>query len=199
MPDTWAHLADRFEEAYGPKRDSPCWSRAQALAARVEGTLLDIACGPGFELSLFRDGVGIDSSLGMLAAARHRAPDARLVLGEMRALPFQPGAFAAAFSCLALIHLTKAELALLLRELRTLLRPGAPLVAVFFAGEGERVTGFSPIDAHAVAQYAYYQAGELRATFEDSGYRDVSIEDDILDEPERSGIPCLCVAAVAPF
>jgi len=181
VPDTWAHLADRFEEASGPKRDSPCWPRAQALAARVEGPVLDIACGPCFELSLFRDGVGIDSSPGMLAAARRRAAGARLVLGDMRALPFKPGAFAAAFSCLALIHLTKAELASLLRELRTLLQPAAPIIAVFFAGEGERVTGFSPIDAHVVAQYAYYQAGELRATFEDAGYRDVSIDDDTLD------------------
>lgn len=198
MPDAWAHLADRLEEAYGPKRDSPCWPRAEALAARVDGPVLDIACGPGFELSLFRDGVGIDSSPGMLAAARRRAPDARLVLGDMRALPFKPGAFAAAFSCLALIHLTKAELASLLQELRTLLLPGAPVVAVFFAGEGERVTGFSPIDAHAVAQYAYYQADGLRATFEDAGFRNVSIENDVLNEPGRSGIPCLCVAAMTP-
>jgi SAM-dependent methyltransferase len=197
VPDAWAHLADRYEQAYGPKRDSPCWPRAQALAARVNGPVLDIACGPGFDLSLFRDGVGIDSSPAMLASAKRRAPNARVVLGDMRSLPFLPHSFAAAFSCLALIHLTKADLASLLRELRTLLRPGAPVVAVFFAGEGERVTGFSPLNPRAVAQYAYYQAGELRVTFEDAGYRDVSIEDDILNEPERSGIPCLCVQASA--
>jgi hypothetical protein len=117
----------------------------------------------------------------------------------MRALPFKQRSFAAAFSCLALIHLTKAELSLLLRDLRTLLLPEAPVVAVFFAGEGERVTGFSPLDWDAVAQYAYYQPDELRALFADAGYRDVAIEDDVLNEPGRSGIPCLCVAAVAPF
>lgn len=197
MADVWAHLADRYEQAYGPKRDSPCWPRAQALSARVDGRVLDLACGPGYELSLFRDGVGIDSSPGMLTAARRRALEGRLVLGDLRALPFRPRSFAAAFSCLALIHLKKAELSTLLVDLRTLLVPDAPVVAVFFAGTGERVTGFSPLDPRAVAQYAYYNAGELRVMFEAAGYRDVAVEADVLNEPGRSGIPCLCVEATS--
>jgi hypothetical protein len=115
----------------------------------------------------------------------------------MRALPFRPRSFAAAYSCFALIHLKKAELAVLLLELRPLLRAYAPFVASFFAGEGERVVTFSHLDDHAVAQYAYYQSDELRGMFENAGYREVTVEDDILNEPMRAGIPCLCVAASA--
>jgi len=70
MSDPWAHLAERYEEAYGPKSASPWWPRASALATRVEGPILDLGCGPGYELALFRRGVGIDSSPSMLAAAR---------------------------------------------------------------------------------------------------------------------------------
>lgn len=193
--DVWAHLADRYETAYGPKTESPCWSRAQKLASAIDGPVLDVACGPGYDLSLFRDGVGIDSSPGMLRAARQRASNARLVLGDMRALPFRRGSFAAAFSCLALIHLTKVELTKLLRELRELLKLNAPVVTVFFAGEGERITGFSPLDPRAFAQYAFYQPDELRTLFEAAGFRDVAIEHDVLNEPGRAGIPCLCVQA----
>lgn len=195
--DVWAHLAERYEAAYGPKTDSPCWSRAQALASAITGPVLDIACGPGYDLAPFRNGVGIDSSPGMLRAAGQRAPNARLVLGDMRALPFRSGSFDGAFSCLALIHLTKVEFARLLLELRALLKPNGPVVAVFFAGEGERITGFSPLNPDAVAQYAFYQPDELRTFFEDAGFRAVAIEHDILNEPGQPGIPCLCVRATA--
>ena len=57
MSDPWAHLAERYEEAYGPKSASPCWPRASALATRVDGPILDLGCGPGYELALFRRGV----------------------------------------------------------------------------------------------------------------------------------------------
>jgi SAM-dependent methyltransferase len=195
MHDPWAHLADRYEEAYGPKSASPCWPRAAALAGQVDGPILDLGCGPGYELALFRRGVGIDSSPAMLAAARRRAPRAHLVLGDMRSLPFRPRSFAAAFSCLALIHLTRAELHSLLVELHSLLRPAAPIAAIFFAGRGESDTGFSPLDPAAVAHYAYYQAPELIELFRQAGFVDVTVEEDVLHEPTHPSIPCLCVAA----
>ncbi|MEX1255789.1 MAG: class I SAM-dependent methyltransferase [Dehalococcoidia bacterium] len=195
--DAWAHLADRYEQAYGPKTNSPCWRRAVALAESVDGPVLDLGCGPGYELALFRQGVGIDRSPGMLAAARRRAPQAHLVRCDMRHLPFGRESFAGAFSCLALIHLKKAALAATLAQVRGMLRPGAPLVAVFFAGTGERVTGFSPLDGSAFAQYAFYESAELRALVEQAGFSAVSIEDDILVEPTNPAIPCLCVSASA--
>ena len=108
-----------------------------ASRRRVDGRILDLACGAGYDLTLFARGVGIDSSPGMLSAARRRAPDSQLILGDVRALPFRPSAFAGAFSCLALIHLTKLELAATLSDLRPLLSPGAPVRMTFFAGEGE--------------------------------------------------------------
>ncbi len=123
--DVWAIIADRYEEAYGPKTSSPGWPRAQRLAASVDGRILDLACGPGFELALFERGVGIDSSPAMIAAARRRAAGRDLVLGDVRALPFRAASFAGAHSSFALIHLTKRELASTLHELRRLLRPGA--------------------------------------------------------------------------
>ena len=195
--DVWAIIAERYEEAYGPKTGSPGWPRAQRLAACVDGRILDLACGPGFELSLFARGVGIDSSPGMLAVARRRAVSSDLVLGDVRALPFRAASFAGAFSSFALIHLTKRELAATLAALRRLLQPGAPVEATFFAGEGEKDTTFSFLDDHAIAHYSYYRPGELAALFASAGFADVIIDRELLHEPKIT-IEGLCVSARTP-
>jgi SAM-dependent methyltransferase len=195
--DVWALIADRFEEAYGPKADSPGWPRAQRLAAGVDGPVLDLACGAGYELSLFAHGVGIDSSPGMLAAARKRAPRAGLVLGDVRWLPFRAETFAAAISCFALIHLTKRDLAATLASLRPLLRAGAELEMSFFAGSGEKDTTFSEISGEALAHYSYYQADELAELFAAAGFVGVRVEPGVLHEPAHV-IDCLFVSAEVP-
>ena len=195
--DVWALIADHFEEAYGPKVDSPGWPRVQRVAATVVGPVLDLACGAGYELSLFADGVGIDSSHGMLAAARKRAPRAGLVLGDVRWLPFRAGAFAAAISCFALIHLTKRDLRATLASLRPLLRPGAALDMSFLTGRGEKDTTFSEISGAALAHYSYYQADELAELFASAGFVRVVVEPAVLREPMHV-IDCLLVSAAVP-
>jgi SAM-dependent methyltransferase len=196
--DVWGQIAERYEEAYGPKAASPAWPRAQRLAASAGGRIIDLACGPGFDLALFPRGVGIDSSPGMLAAARRRAVSSDLILGDVRALPFRPASFAGAFSSFALIHLTKRELAATLAELRGLLQPGAPVEMTFFAGAGEKDTTFSHLDDHAVAHYSYYEPAELAALFERAGFAAVTVERDLLHEPKLT-IECLCVSASTPL
>ena len=195
--DVWSIIADRYEEAYGPKTSSPGWPRAQRLAARVSGRILDLACGPGFELALFARGVGIDSSPAMIAASRHRAVGRDLVLGDVRALPFRAASFAGAHSSFALIHLTKRELASTLAQLRVLLRRGAAVETSFFTGDGEKDTTFSFLDDHATAHYAFYQPAELLALFEAAGFADVVVEPAVLHEPKIT-INCLCVSATTP-
>jgi SAM-dependent methyltransferase len=195
--DVWSIIADRYEEAYGPKAASPGWPRAQQLAARVDGRILDLACGPGFELALFTRGVGVDSSPAMVAAARRRASGRDLVLGDIRALPFRDASFAGAHSSFALIHMTKRELASTLRQLRVMLRPRAPVVATFFTGRGEKDTTFSFLDDHATAHYAFYQPAEIAALFESAGFVDVSVDPATLHEPKVT-VDCLCVSASTP-
>lgn len=195
--DAWGIIADRFEEAYGPKAASPGWPRVQRLAAAIDGRVLDLACGAGYELSLFGRGVGIDSSSGMLAAARERAPRAGLVLGDVRWLPFRAATFAAAISCFALIHLTKRDLTAMLASLRPLLRPGAAVETSFFAGSGELDTTFSTISGDALAHYSYYEPGELSEMFAAAGFANVRVERDVLHEPTLD-IACLFVSAEVP-
>ncbi len=90
-----------------PHRDEAEARRAVALLRRATGLgpgarVLDVGCGAGRHLAeLGRVGcraTGLDLSERMLAAARERAPEARLARGDMRALPFAAAAFDVATS-----------------------------------------------------------------------------------------------------
>jgi SAM-dependent methyltransferase len=86
------------------RRDVPFWRR---VAADVEGPVLELGCGTGrVSIPLARAGVdltGIDLSAPMLARAMRRAfsgrrarrgtKSLRFVRGDIRLLPFRPGAF----------------------------------------------------------------------------------------------------------
>jgi ubiquinone/menaquinone biosynthesis C-methylase UbiE len=85
------------------RRDVPFWRR---VAARADGPVLELGCGTGrVSLPLARAGVnviGIDRSAPMLDRARRRITRSptlqrtrslRVVRGDIRALPFEAGAF----------------------------------------------------------------------------------------------------------
>ncbi|MGI9628507.1 MAG: class I SAM-dependent methyltransferase [Longimicrobiales bacterium] len=85
-----------------PHRDAEEARRAVELLSRAadvppEGRVLDLACGGGRHLAeLSRLGfqaTGLDLSIPLLRAAQTAAPQASLVRGDMRALPFAPGSF----------------------------------------------------------------------------------------------------------
>jgi ubiquinone/menaquinone biosynthesis C-methylase UbiE len=66
------------------------------LVDGAEGVVLDVGCGTGRNLSLYRPAVrviGLEPSADTLARARRRAPGALLVRGDAQALPFRAGTF----------------------------------------------------------------------------------------------------------
>jgi len=72
------------------------------------GPLLDLGCGNGRHMllasSMGYECVGVDASAQMLAAARRRlGPSARLVRGDVRAIPLGPMA-ASVVLCVAVVH-----------------------------------------------------------------------------------------------
>ena len=89
--DTFAPHYDAFTSGSDYER----WTEGVLAHARAHGlegqTLLDIACGTGKSLVPFLkrgfDVVGCDSSSAMLAEAARKAPEAQLVLADMRELP----------------------------------------------------------------------------------------------------------------
>ena len=98
------------------------------LVDGASGSVLDIGCGTGRNLPLYRSGVrvvGIDVSADALARARRRRPDVPLVQGDAHALPFRPESFDTVVS--ALVFCSVPDAARGLGEVRRVLRPHGTL------------------------------------------------------------------------
>jgi SAM-dependent methyltransferase len=102
--------------------------------ARGDETVADIGCGNGGYLAeLARRGhagrvLGVDLSVGMLAASRRRAQAAGLAAGDAAALPRRDHAAGLTVAAHMLYHVPDPRLAV--RELRRVTRPGGAVLVV---------------------------------------------------------------------
>lgn len=109
--------------------------RRRVVRAVAGGDALDVACGTGdMVVELLRRGAkvtGVDLSQEMLAIAERKVPEARFMLADAEALPFETGSFdtvTCAFGVRNFVHL---ELGL--AEMLRVLRPGGRLVILELA------------------------------------------------------------------
>jgi SAM-dependent methyltransferase len=86
--------------------------------------LLDMACGSGLAVELARlrgaSCSGIDASARLVAVARDRNPDCDIRVGDMQALPWEPGSFDVVTSFRGIWGTTPGAVA----EMHRVLRPG---------------------------------------------------------------------------
>jgi len=150
-------MTEWFEQWFGeeyhalyPHRDDEDARRAVALIRSVISwrpgdRILDLACGPGRHAAeLDRLGghvVGFDLSRAMLRRARERTR-ARLVRGDMRALPFRDGSFVLAVNLFTSFgyFLDDAEHRLVVRQVAAALAPGGHFVLDYLNAEQVRRT-----------------------------------------------------------
>ena len=150
-------MTEWFEQWFGeeyhalyPHRDDEDARRAVGLIRSVISwrpgdRILDLACGPGRHAAeLDRLGghvVGFDLSRAMLRRARERTR-ARLVRGDMRALPFRDGSFALAVNLFTSFgyFLDDAEHRLVVRQVAAALAPGGHFVLDYLNAEQVRRT-----------------------------------------------------------
>jgi ubiquinone/menaquinone biosynthesis C-methylase UbiE len=102
------------------------WRRWLVEGAR--GRTLDLGCGTGRNLSLYRPEarvIGVDPAGPVLGRARRRAPGVPLVQGSAEALPFRSGVFDTVVS--GLVFCSVPDAARGLAEVRRVLRPGGRL------------------------------------------------------------------------
>jgi SAM-dependent methyltransferase len=147
---------------------SQYWQKelAQFHELLPEGTILEVGCGLGNEAILLRemgyDYVGTDLSMGMLAVAKKRTPEAVFIQQDLR----DPGfncEFDGLVGIASLLHLEKEELTPALIALRNELRSGG--VGFFTLKEG---TG-TEVDSKG-RFYTYYSPEELTQHFLDAGF-----------------------------
>jgi SAM-dependent methyltransferase len=103
------------------------------------GPVLDVGCGPAghvgrFVADLGARVVGVDFSERSVALAQRLNPSLRFVVADMQTLPFVTGACAGIVAFYSMIY--AADPQPVLRELRRVLRRGAPLLIAVHGGEG---------------------------------------------------------------
>ncbi len=104
-----------------------------------EGLACDLGCGPGHVARYLHDhGVnvcGVDLSPAMVELARQLNPDIPFTTGNMRALDVPDAAWRGIAAFYSIIHIPRAEVPAMLRELRRVLQPRGILLMAFHIGE----------------------------------------------------------------
>ncbi len=104
------------------------------------GRIVDVGCGPGhiaaFLAAAGRRVEGVDLSPAMIAEAAARFGGAATFrVGDMFALPYEPGAIAGIVAAYAIVHVPTVELAGMFARWRALLAPGGLVSVAFHAGD----------------------------------------------------------------
>jgi ubiquinone/menaquinone biosynthesis C-methylase UbiE len=138
--ESW--FGEEYLDLY-PHRDAEAARREAAFAlAQLHGVrspLLDLCCGSGLHSVPFAEAgvppVGLDYSAPLLDVARQRHPQLGLVRGDMRALPFPDGAFAAVVNFFTSFgyFLRESENLAVVAEIERVLRRGGAFLCDTFA------------------------------------------------------------------
>lgn len=173
-------FGEEYLELY-PHRDEAEAERAVRLyreAVAPEGPVLDLACGAGRHLrELARTGVpavGLDLSRALLAEARAADPEARLVRGDMRRLPFSDGAFGGLTSFFTSFgyFAARADDLRVAREMRRVLRPGGSFMLDFFNADRVR----EELVPRDVREFAGRRVTQTRKIVDDTVVKRIRIE-----------------------
>ena len=134
----------------------------------IRGPVLDAGCGPGHWTDfLHRQGAdvsGVDLVPEFIDSARLRFPNVPFRVSSLRALDVTDGSLGGVLAWYSLIHLTPAELPLVLAELHRVLKPQGHLLIGVFEGESAR-----PFD-HAVTRAYYWSIDRMTRMLEGAGF-----------------------------
>jgi len=150
-------IAEQYAADFADELTRKPWDveRLRRFAATCgPGPVLDVGCGAAGHVGRFLADlgarvVGVDFSERAVAHASRLNATLRFVAGDVRALPFAPGACAGVLAFYSLIYGGDEPTAAALAELRRVLRDGGRLLVAVHAGTGaQRFTDYkgAPVD-----------------------------------------------------
>ena len=126
---TLAHYNDTADAFWEATREHDVGQNVHALLSHLEAgpcRILDLGCGPGRDLRVFRDlgheAVGLDGAARFVDMARHRT-GCEVLHQDFLALDLPAARFHGVFANASLFHVPAQELPRVLGELRATLRP----------------------------------------------------------------------------
>ncbi|MCM2576967.1 class I SAM-dependent DNA methyltransferase [Streptomyces meridianus] len=151
------------------------------------GPVADVGCGPGHVTAhlheLGVDAFGIDLSPVMIDVARRDHPHLRFEVGSMTDLGLSDASVAGLLASWSLIHIPDAAVPTVFGHFWRVLRPGAPLLLGFHAGNESRLKtqgyGGHPMNVHVHRR----RPAEVAARLRDAGF---TVEAHMLLDPDES-------------
>jgi ubiquinone/menaquinone biosynthesis C-methylase UbiE len=136
--------------------------------------VLDAGCGPG-HLARFLEArgafaVGLDYSDPMLREGKRRRPEARLLQGDLVALPFRDRCFHGVWARASLIHLDDLAHRQALREFFRTLKTGGILYAAVRQGRGSELRSDRFHGVTVDRFFRFWEKDEWTASLEESGF-----------------------------
>ena len=145
------------------------------FASRVRGVgpVCDMGCGPGHVARYLHErGVqvtGVDLSPVMVQHARTLNPGIEFKQGNMRSLDIEDEAWAGIAAFYSIIHIPRHEVALVLTELKRVLRPKGLLLLAFHMGDG--VVHLDEWWGQRVSvDFIFFRTGEMAGFLESAGF-----------------------------
>jgi SAM-dependent methyltransferase len=174
------------------------------FAARVgtDGPVVEVGCGPGHVAAYLHarglDARGIDLSPAMVDRARALFPALPFEIGDVTALAAPDASWAAAVAFYSLIHLPRGEMPAALRELRRVLRPGAPLFVAFHIGA--EIRHLDELWGEPVSlDFVFFTPDEMQSYLEQAGFHVESLDErDPYPEVEAPTRRCYILARAFP-
>jgi demethylmenaquinone methyltransferase/2-methoxy-6-polyprenyl-1,4-benzoquinol methylase len=115
--DDWYEGTGLFSSRARPGWEAELLALLEVVSRLPTGRVLDVACGTGYLTRYLRgEVVALDHSPRMMAMARRRLPEARLVRGDALALPLRSEIFDRVFTGHFYGHLQPEERAIFLSE-----------------------------------------------------------------------------------
>jgi ubiquinone/menaquinone biosynthesis C-methylase UbiE len=147
---------------------------------QAKGPIGDLGCGPGqttqYLASLgVSDLLGIDLSPGMVETARQASQgQIEFTVGNMLDLEFPDAHFGSMLAFYAIVHLTHAELAQALQEIRRVTKPGGQFLLAFHVGqETNSVTEF--LGQEVEMAFYYFEVEKVLKLAQKAGWEVVEV------------------------
>lgn len=124
-------------------------ARFATLAARREGIVADLGCGPGHAINHLSElglaAIGFDLSPGQIAEARNAFPHLTFQVGDLTALDLADSSVGGIVSRYSVIHLHPTRLGDVFEQWMRVLEPAAPVLVSFFGSTSAETMAFPSI------------------------------------------------------
>jgi SAM-dependent methyltransferase len=174
-------VAREYAENFADELDGKPLDRAllERFAADVRGAgpVYDLGCGPGGQTTAFLHALGVevrgmDISPAAVAEAARRHPEIGFQAADMLALRLPDGAAAGILAFYSIVHFSPEQLGTAFAEMHRVLRPGAPLLLGFHAGD-EVVHVDELFGVRASLDFRFHPVERVEAALREAGLGEV--------------------------